>query len=142
MQSADPDSVLGDFSNAQFNYNDVTSEFFTRDESYWVRTDGPNGELMEYEVTHTFGVEPLQQYLTRFPNGRLPSIEHRVGLTTSGAGRPALVSSLPWRHHRLRGPAPLDRYFSELEQQLRRMPFHESAEELFSGRRPLRDEFL
>ena len=74
MQTADPDSVLGDFSDAQFNYNDVTSEFFTRDESYWVRTDGPNGELMEYEVTHTFGVEPLQQYLTRFPNGRYQAL--------------------------------------------------------------------
>ena len=74
MQTAGPDSVLGDFSNAQFNYNGVTSEFFTRDESYWVRTDGPNGELMEYEVTHTFGVEPLQQYLTRFPNGRYQAL--------------------------------------------------------------------
>ena len=74
MQAADSDSVLGDFSNTQFDYNGVTSEFFVRDDSFWVRTDGPDGELMDYEITHTFGVEPLQQYLTRFPNGRFQAL--------------------------------------------------------------------
>ena len=70
MQPAVPDTVLGDFTNAELTYNGVTSAFFGRDGEYWIRTDGPDGTLEEYRVTHTFGVEPLQQYLLEFPDGR------------------------------------------------------------------------
>ncbi len=70
MAAASPDTVSGDFDDAQFTYNGVTSEFFVRDGAYRVRTDGPDGALTEYEITHAFGTEPLQQYLTRFPDGR------------------------------------------------------------------------
>ena len=70
MAAASADTVSGDFDGAQLTYNGVTSEFFVRDGAYRVRTDGPDGVLTEYEVTHAFGTEPLQQYLTRFPDGR------------------------------------------------------------------------
>ena len=70
MAAANADTVSGDFDDAQLTYNSVTSEFFIRDGAYHVRTDGPDGALTEYEVTHAFGTEPLQQYLTRFPDGR------------------------------------------------------------------------
>ena len=70
MAAASADTVSGDFDGAQLTYNGVTSEFFVRDGAYRVRTDGPDGALTEYEVTHAFGTEPLQQYLTRFPDGR------------------------------------------------------------------------
>ena len=43
MQPANSSTVLGDFSDTSFSYNEVESEFFTRDSSYWVRTDGPSG---------------------------------------------------------------------------------------------------
>jgi hypothetical protein len=36
-----------------------------------VRTQGPGGEMGEFEITHTFGWFPLQQYLVPFPGGRL-----------------------------------------------------------------------
>ena len=74
MQPANSSTVLGDFSDTSFSYNEVASEFFTRDSSYWVRTDGPSGELTEYEITHTFGVDPLQQYLIRFSDGRYQAL--------------------------------------------------------------------
>ena len=70
MAVASPASISGDFNDAQFTYNGITSEFFLRDGVYRVRTDGPDGELTEYEITHAFGVEPLQQYLAEFPDGR------------------------------------------------------------------------
>ncbi len=70
MQVVDENTVLGDFDNATFTYNGITTTFFKREGKFWVRTDGPEGELREYEVAYTFGIEPLQQYLIAFPGGR------------------------------------------------------------------------
>jgi len=36
-----------------------------------VSTQGPQGEMGDFEITHTFGWFPLQQYLIPFPEGRL-----------------------------------------------------------------------
>src|SRR5262245_43613086 len=43
MQVADPSTVLGDFNNATFTYNGVTSTFYKKDGGFFVRTDGPDG---------------------------------------------------------------------------------------------------
>jgi predicted CXXCH cytochrome family protein len=74
MAHATDATVLGDFSDARFSYGDVTSVFFRRDGKFFVRTDGPNGKLQDYEVKFTFGVEPLQQYLIELPGGRLQAL--------------------------------------------------------------------
>jgi Flp pilus assembly protein TadD len=74
MQEATPLSVLGDFDGASFEYAGRTSEFIRRDGSYRVITDGPDGELAKFEISHTFGVEPLQQYLIELPGGRLQAL--------------------------------------------------------------------
>jgi len=39
-----------------------------------VNTEGPDGALHDYEVAYTFGFEPLQQYLVRFPDGRMQDL--------------------------------------------------------------------
>ncbi len=70
MQPAGPDTVLGDFDGASFTHNGVRSTFSKRDGGFFVRTDGPDGDLHEYRITYTFGVTPLQQYLVGFPGGR------------------------------------------------------------------------
>jgi len=70
MQEANPLNVLGDFDDATFTYNGITTTFFKRDGEHFVRTDGPDGELTEYPVAYTFGAVPLQQYLVEFPDGR------------------------------------------------------------------------
>jgi len=70
MQPASADTVLGDFGDVSFTHESVTSTFSQRDGGFFVRTDGPDGELTEYRVTHTFGVTPLQQYLVEFQGGR------------------------------------------------------------------------
>ncbi|MFC6755135.1 multiheme c-type cytochrome, partial [Halorubrum tibetense] len=70
MQPASEKSVLGNFDNAAFTYNGITSRFYRRDGKYFVKTDNAKGKLQEFEITYTFGVEPLQQYLIDFPDGR------------------------------------------------------------------------
>ena len=74
MQPATPDTVRGNFNSTTFTHFGVTSRFFQRDERFFVNTEGPDGELGDFEVTYTFGIEPLQQYLAPFPGGRLQSL--------------------------------------------------------------------
>src|SRR6516165_2944080 len=76
MDHASDRSMLGDFNDASFDYYGVRSRFFRKDGKFFVETDGPDGTLATFEVKYTFGVDPLQQYLIEFPDGRLqaPSI--------------------------------------------------------------------
>jgi tetratricopeptide (TPR) repeat protein len=74
MQPATPDTALGNFAEAKFRYAGVESTFFRRDGKYFVNTDGPDGKLADFEIRYTFGVEPLQQYLIPFPDGRLQAL--------------------------------------------------------------------
>ena len=74
MQVADEQTVLGNFDNVTFTHRDVTTTFFRRDGKFFVRTDGPDGQLHDYEVAYTFGVTPLQQYLIAFPGGRYQAL--------------------------------------------------------------------
>jgi tetratricopeptide (TPR) repeat protein len=74
MDVASEESVLGDFENAEITAHGITSRFFRRDDRFFVYTSGPGGEMGEFEITHTFGWFPLQQYLVPFPGGRLQTL--------------------------------------------------------------------
>jgi tetratricopeptide (TPR) repeat protein len=74
MQHASAETVLGDFNDARVTVDGVTSTFFRRDGRPFVRTDGPDGKLADFEVKYTFGVSPLQQYLVELPGGRLQAL--------------------------------------------------------------------
>jgi predicted CXXCH cytochrome family protein len=74
MDHATDKSVLGDFSDATFDYYGVKSRFFRKDGKFFVETDGPEGKLAVFEVKYTFGIDPLQQYLVEFPDGRLQAL--------------------------------------------------------------------
>ena len=65
MKSASADTVLGDFSGIQFEYHAVTSEFTQRDGKYFVSTDNAVGEQQEFEISYTFGLEPLMNFRVR-----------------------------------------------------------------------------
>ena len=71
MQPASNSTVLGDFNHTSFNNNGIISTFFRSGPKFMVRTDGPDGELHDYEIKYTFGVYPLQQFLIAMPGGRL-----------------------------------------------------------------------
>jgi tetratricopeptide (TPR) repeat protein len=70
MDVAADSTVLGDFDDAVFTSKGTTSRFFRRDGKFFVHTVGPGGKMADFEITHTFGHEPLQQYLVPFEGGR------------------------------------------------------------------------
>jgi predicted CXXCH cytochrome family protein len=74
MAHATADTVLGDFDDASFDYYGVTSRFFKKDGKFFVETDGSDGKLATFEVKYTFGLDPLQQYLVEFPDGRIQAL--------------------------------------------------------------------
>ena len=74
MDVAADSTVFGDFDDVVFEDRGVTSRFYRRDGKYFVHTQGPDGTPSEFEITHTFGYEPLQQYLVPFPDGRLQAL--------------------------------------------------------------------
>ena len=74
MDHATNKSVLGDFNDAQFIYFGTRSRFFSKGGKYFVETDGPDGSIGTFEIKYTFGVDPLQQYLIEFPDGRIQAL--------------------------------------------------------------------
>jgi tetratricopeptide (TPR) repeat protein len=74
IQPATDSTMLAPFAGETFTHGGVTSTFLRRDGGFVVRTDGPDGALTDFRVTHTFGLEPLQQYLLELPNGRVQAL--------------------------------------------------------------------
>jgi tetratricopeptide (TPR) repeat protein len=71
MEIADESAVLGDFDDTIFEIHGVMSRFYREDGRFFVYTQGPDGKMDDFEITHTFGWYPLQQYLIPFTGGRL-----------------------------------------------------------------------
>jgi tetratricopeptide (TPR) repeat protein len=86
MLPADAQSVRGNFADARFTQAGVTSRFSTRQGRFFVRTDGRDGKIGEFEVKYTFGIEPLQQYLVELEGGRLQALGVAWDTRTREAG--------------------------------------------------------
>jgi Flp pilus assembly protein TadD len=74
MAHASDETVRGDFSDARFDWNGIETRFYRQAGRFMVDTDGPDGRLTAFEIKYTFGIEPLQQYLIAFPDGRLQAL--------------------------------------------------------------------
>ncbi len=74
MDHATQKSVRGDFNDTTFDYAGTRSRFFRKGEKFLVETDGADGKLATFEVKYTFGIDPLQQYLVEFPDGRVQAL--------------------------------------------------------------------
>jgi Flp pilus assembly protein TadD len=74
MDHATEKSVRGDFNDASFDYYGAHSRFFRKDGKFFVETDGPDGKQATFQVKYTFGIDPLQQYLIEFPDGRIQAL--------------------------------------------------------------------
>jgi Flp pilus assembly protein TadD len=92
MQWANERTVLGDFADARFTYEGVTTRFFRKGGSYFVRTDGPGGRIGDYRVRYALGVFPLQQYVIEMPGGRYQA------LGIAWDARPAKQGGQRWFH--------------------------------------------
>lgn len=75
MKRADSSTVRGDFSNVTFSRDDGTYRFFRKGDRFMVEAPGPEGKIKAYEITHTFGWTPLQQYLVDFGKGKLQALD-------------------------------------------------------------------
>ncbi len=71
MELATEQAVLGNFDDVEFERLGVVTRFFRRGDEYWVNTEGPDGAYHDYQIKYTFGVDPLQQYMVEFPDGRV-----------------------------------------------------------------------
>jgi hypothetical protein len=92
MQEATPDTVLGDFNDATFDYFGVTTTFSQKGDAFFIETDNAAGNLETYPVEYVFGVEPLQQYLLPLGNGRLQA------LSVAWDARPESEGGQRWYH--------------------------------------------
>jgi len=92
MQLPTPATVLGNFDNASFSYNGITTRFYRKGDKFMVNTDGEDGKLQDFEVAYVFGVDPLQQYLLPLSRGRLQA------LSIAWDARPAAEGGQRWYH--------------------------------------------
>lgn len=74
MAVATPASVLGDFSDVTIRHLGETARFRREGERFLVETQGKDGKPATFAISHSFGWEPLQQYLVTFPDGRLQAL--------------------------------------------------------------------
>jgi len=92
MQAATAQTVAGDFDGSSFRYAGIDYRFSRDDDRYYVQADDSNGEVRKFEISHTFGVHPLQQYLVPMPDGR-----HQA-LSVAWDTRPADEGGQRWFH--------------------------------------------
>lgn len=74
MQEAKPATVLGRFDSTRVTLDSVTSFFYRRGDRYVASTEGADGRTHDFEISYTFGVDPLQQYLVEFAGGRMQAL--------------------------------------------------------------------
>ncbi|RLA25834.1 MAG: hypothetical protein DRQ62_01395 [Gammaproteobacteria bacterium] len=75
MQVANEKTVLGSFNNTNFNKSGINTRFYKNKNRYMVNTDGPDGKLRDYTISYVFGVYPLQQYMVKFPQGKIQVLD-------------------------------------------------------------------
>ena len=89
-----PETVLGDFDDATFEYAGTVSTFFRDGERFRVRTESADGSPQVYDIAYTYGVTPLQQYLIAFPDGRVQALNICWDTRPAAAGgQPTVVDS-------------------------------------------------
>jgi len=66
MDLATPETVIGDFNDAELTHYGITSRMFRRDGKYMIHTEGPDGDMLDLEIKYVLGVDPLQQYMVEF----------------------------------------------------------------------------
>jgi len=71
MLPANDTTVEGNFNNVSLTADGVTSRFFKKEGKFIINTQGEDGANHDYEVIYTFGFTPLQQYLVKFPDGKM-----------------------------------------------------------------------
>ena len=89
MKHADEQSVLGDFDNSVFEFDDKENRFFRKGKEYWVDIEGIDNSFNsfnDFKISYTFGYKPLQQYMIEFDDGRIQLIPFAWNTRPESAG--------------------------------------------------------
>jgi len=70
-----PDTVLGDFNDAEFTHDGSLTRFRSKDGIYTIEVTEQDGVTTKYPVHSVAGLAPLQQYLLETEPGRLQSYD-------------------------------------------------------------------
>lgn len=70
MQIANNTTVLGDFNDVSITLDSVSYFFTRKDDNYMVQVKEIDGSEVDYKITYTFGLTPLQQYIADFDKGK------------------------------------------------------------------------
>jgi hypothetical protein len=92
MLAATPAHVLGAFDGSSVEQGASRATFHRDGDRFLARTDGADGATADFIITETFGVDPLQQYLVQFPDGR------RQPLPWAWDSRPGEQGGQRWYH--------------------------------------------
>jgi tetratricopeptide (TPR) repeat protein/nitrate/TMAO reductase-like tetraheme cytochrome c subunit len=63
MDVATDDTVRAKFDGTTLEHYGVTSRMYRDGDRFMVNTEGPDGEMGDFQVKYVFGYEPLQQYM-------------------------------------------------------------------------------
>lgn len=74
MMTMESSHVLGNFSAPPLKHHQQQTYFSNQNNQYQIKTDQNTPAAADLGLTYTFGVFPLQQYLTPLPDGRLQSL--------------------------------------------------------------------
>ena len=74
MKLATSENIVGNFSAPPLKHHQQKTTFNTVDGQYHIQTDQDTPTASDLTLQYTFGVFPLQQYLTALPNGRWQSL--------------------------------------------------------------------
>ena len=81
MDLATDETVLGDFNDRTIDHFGTTSRLFRDGDRFMINTEGPDGDLHDYQIKYVFGVTPLQQYMVEIDPPDSPKSIGAVGRT-------------------------------------------------------------
>ncbi|WP_068111459.1 multiheme c-type cytochrome [Tropicimonas marinistellae] len=70
-----PDTVLGDFADADFTHRGETTQFTREGDTYYIESLGADGQPTRWPVAGVIGIAPLQQYFVETEPGRQQSFD-------------------------------------------------------------------
>ncbi len=70
MEIANDSTVLGNFNDVKKEIDGVKYHFYKKENDFFVNVNEIDGTENIYQITYTFGVTPLQQYLIDFERGK------------------------------------------------------------------------
>jgi predicted CXXCH cytochrome family protein len=71
MDLANGQTVLGNFDDQEFTHFDVTSKMTREGDRFFITTENKSGQMEKFHIKYVFGVDPLQQYMVEFDDGRV-----------------------------------------------------------------------